>query len=95
MLLENKVCITTGAASPRGIGRAKASRFAKEGAKVVILDLDRAAADLGDDHLGISANVADEAAVGSAVSAGIERFGRIRLLAEVAPPCWTGLRLND
>jgi 2-hydroxycyclohexanecarboxyl-CoA dehydrogenase len=35
--LDNKVAVVTGAAS--GMGRATAIRFAKEGAKVVIADL--------------------------------------------------------
>ncbi len=53
MLLSDKVCIITGAASLRGIGRATARLFAQHGGKVVILDLDHgqaeaaAAADLG------------------------------------------------
>ena len=42
--LEGQVAIVTGAASPRGIGWATARRFADEGARVVVLDLDAAAA---------------------------------------------------
>src|SRR5215207_9935627 len=64
MLLSDKVCIITGAASARGIGRATARLFAQHGAKVVILDLDEAqardaAADLGQGHLGLACNVTD------------------------------------
>lgn len=89
MLLEDKVCIVTGAASERGIGRATARRFAEEGAKVVILDLDAAAAAaaaeaLGADHLGLAANVADEDAVAAAVAAVIARYGRIDVLVNNA-----------
>ena len=40
MLLKNDVALITGAGN--GIGRATAVRFAKEGAKVVIADLDEA-----------------------------------------------------
>jgi 3-oxoacyl-[acyl-carrier protein] reductase len=40
MLLENKVALITGAGN--GIGRATAVRFAQEGAKLVIADLDEA-----------------------------------------------------
>ncbi|HEX2729303.1 MAG TPA: SDR family NAD(P)-dependent oxidoreductase, partial [Rubrobacteraceae bacterium] len=40
--LEGKVAIVTGAAS--GIGRASAERFAVEGARVVIADLDESGA---------------------------------------------------
>lgn len=39
MLLENKVCIVTGAASLRSIGYATAELFAEHGAKVVVVDL--------------------------------------------------------
>ncbi len=57
MLLTDKVCLITGAASLRGIGRATAKLFASHGAKVVILDLDagqaeEAARSLGEGHLG-------------------------------------------
>jgi NAD(P)-dependent dehydrogenase (short-subunit alcohol dehydrogenase family) len=39
MLLENKVCIVTGAGSLRSIGYATAELFAEHGAKVVVVDL--------------------------------------------------------
>jgi NAD(P)-dependent dehydrogenase (short-subunit alcohol dehydrogenase family) len=39
MLLQDKVCIVTGAASLRGIGYATAELFAEHGAKVVVVDL--------------------------------------------------------
>jgi NAD(P)-dependent dehydrogenase (short-subunit alcohol dehydrogenase family) len=85
MLLQGKVAIITGAASARGIGRATAATFAQHGAKVVILDLDAAAArdaaaSLGEGHLGLAANVADEAQVNKAVAQVIEHFGRIDVL---------------
>ncbi|WP_397458989.1 SDR family NAD(P)-dependent oxidoreductase [Pseudomonas asplenii] len=82
MLLQDKVIIITGAASARGIGRATAGIFAAQGARVVILDLDEtaarnAAAELGEGHLGLAANVADEAQVNTAVQRAIEHYGRI------------------
>ena len=40
MLLTDRVAVISGAASPRGIGRATARLFAEHGARVVILDLD-------------------------------------------------------
>lgn len=39
MLLENKVCVITGAASLRSIGYATAELFAEQGARVVVVDV--------------------------------------------------------
>ena len=76
MLLSDKICIITGAASARGIGRATARLFAQHGAQVVILDLDEgqardAAADLGQSHLGLACNVTDKQACLSAAERAI------------------------
>ena len=89
MLLEGKIAVITGAASARGIGRATAQAFAAQGAKVAILDLDLqaardAAAQLGDGHLGLAANVADQAQVRDAVAAVLAHFGRIDVLVNNA-----------
>ncbi|MGN5478297.1 SDR family oxidoreductase [Cupriavidus basilensis] len=67
MLVENKVIIVTGAASPRGIGKATARALAAQGANVVILDLRledarSAAEELGARHLGLACDVTDKAA---------------------------------
>ncbi len=82
MMLENKVVIVTGAASPRGIGRATASALAAQGAKVVVLDLqqadaERAALELGEGHLGIACDVTDREACQRAAQATLEEYGRI------------------
>ena len=42
MKLENKVCIVTGGAS--GIGKAIAARFAREGGKIAVADVEIEAA---------------------------------------------------
>ncbi|WP_369991155.1 SDR family NAD(P)-dependent oxidoreductase [Pseudomonas xanthosomatis] len=89
MLLEGKIAIVTGAASARGIGRATAQAFAAHGAKVAILDLDlsaarAAASDLGAGHLGLAANVADEAQVRDAVAQVLAHYGRIDVLVNNA-----------
>lgn len=82
MMLENKVVIVTGAASPRGIGRATASALAAQGAKVVVLDLrqadaERAALELGAGHLGLACDVTDREACQLAARATLEKYGRI------------------
>src|SRR5215203_1781268 len=85
MLLSDKVCIITGAASARGIGRGTARLFAQQGARVVILDLDEgqardAAADLGQGHLGLACNVTDKQACLNAAERTIGEYGRIDVL---------------
>ncbi len=89
MLLNNRVAVITGAASPRGIGRAMAKIFAEHGAKVAILDLDAdasaaAAKEIGADHLGVACNVTDKAACERAAKAVLERFGQIDVLVNNA-----------
>ena len=89
MLLADKVCIVTGAASPRGIGRATAKLFAGEGARVVILDLDAgaaeaAAAELGEGHLGLACDVTDKAACEAAAAKALEALGGIDVLVNNA-----------
>lgn len=104
MLLGGKIAIVTGAASERGIGRATAKRFAEEGATVAIIDLDeraaqQAAAQLGNDHIGLGASVADEAAIATAIAAVITRYGRIDILvnnAGITQPVKTlGIKRED
>ena len=85
MLLSDKVCIITGAASARGIGRGTARLFAQHGARVVILDLDEgqardAATDLGQGHLGLACNVTDKQACLNAAERTIGEYGRIDVL---------------
>ena len=82
MLLDSKVVIVTGAASPRGIGKATAKALAAQGAKIVILDLKKedaesAARDLGEDHLGLACNVTDKEACLAAAKAVIEKYGHV------------------
>ena len=82
MLLDNKTIIVTGAASPRGIGKATACALAAHGARIAILDLRRedaeaAAAELGTNHLGLACDVTDRDACVAAARATLERYGRI------------------
>lgn len=89
MLLRGKTAIITGAASPRGIGLATARRFAAEGARVAILDIDGPAAEeaarglepaVGGPHLGLALDVTDQQACIGAVDAVIAKFGQIDIL---------------
>jgi NAD(P)-dependent dehydrogenase (short-subunit alcohol dehydrogenase family) len=84
MLLAGKTAIISGAASPRGIGLATARLFARHGARVAILDRDRAAGDvaasLGEGHLGIVVDVTDRAGCAAAVAEVIETFGQVDIL---------------
>ena len=89
MQLKDQVAIVTGGASLRGIGWATAKRFADEGARVVILDIDAAAAEqaaraIGPQHLGLACDVRDEAACKSAVQQVLDAFGRIDSLVNNA-----------
>lgn len=86
MRLKDKIALVTGGA--RGIGLACARAFAREGAAVVIADVNgdgaRASADeiakTGARTLALAVNVADPASVQAMVAAVIEKFGRIDIL---------------
>ena len=85
MLLKDKVVIITGGAGLNGLGFATARQMAQQGAKVAILDLDRAqpaaaAAQLGEGHLGLVADVTDKASCEAAAAAVLQAFGRIDTL---------------
>lgn len=78
--IEGKVAIVTGGAS--GIGAGTVRRFAEEGARVVVADIQvdagkRLAADLGDAARFIEVDVADEHAVAAAVDLAVAEFGRL------------------
>ena len=85
MLLQGKTAIITGGAGPRGIGFATAKTFVAQGGRVAILDLDgegakRAAAELGDGHIGLSCNVTDRADCQRAVDEVLAAFGHLDIL---------------
>jgi NAD(P)-dependent dehydrogenase (short-subunit alcohol dehydrogenase family) len=89
MLLKGKVAIITGAASPRGIGKAMARTFAEHGAKVVIADLSREAAeaaaqDLGAEHLGLACDVTRKADCERVAAETISRYRAIDILVNNA-----------
>src|SRR5512146_2052175 len=89
MLLEDRCCVVTGAASKRGLGMATAKLFASEGARVAILDLDpeqakAAAAEVGNQHIGLACNVTDLRQCKSAIDEVLGAFGRIDVLVNNA-----------
>jgi NAD(P)-dependent dehydrogenase (short-subunit alcohol dehydrogenase family) len=88
-LLENRVAVVTGAASPRGIGRATARLFAAHGARVALLDINAdaaasAAAEIGREHVGLACDVTDAEACLAAAEEVLARFGRIDALVNNA-----------
>ena len=90
MRLQDKVAVITGAAS--GIGLEIARTFAREGAKIVIADLNQAGADAaaasldptGERALGVAMDVTDEAQVEAGMARAVAAFGRIDILVSNA-----------
>ncbi len=90
MKLKDKVCIVTGAAS--GIGKEIAITYAREGAKVVIADLNKAAAQAtaaelsgqGCAAMAVGADVTDEAQVNAAVAEVVAAWGGVDVLVSNA-----------
>ena len=86
MRLKDKVALITGGAG--GIGRATALRFAQEGARLVVSDLDEAAlhetarliTDGGGQAVAVAGNVTARADVQKMVDAATSQFGRLDIL---------------
>ena len=98
MKLHGKIAVVTGAS--RGIGKAIAAGFAREGARVVlaarsevkregglegtIYETAKVIEDLGGEALPVRCDVTDEASVGAMVQAALSRFGRVDILVNNA-----------
>ena len=90
MKLDGKVAMVTGAAS--GIGKEVARTFAREGAHVVIADLNlqqaQAAAEeigkAGPKALGLAMDVTDEQGVNRGIEATVSKFGKIDVIVSNA-----------
>ena len=90
MQLKDKVAFITGSAS--GIGKEIATLFASEGARIVIADLNKEAADAtaaelratGAQAMGVAVDVTDEAQVNASVEEAARAFGGIDILVSNA-----------
>ncbi|HTZ57453.1 MAG TPA: SDR family NAD(P)-dependent oxidoreductase [Acidobacteriaceae bacterium] len=86
MRLNNQIAVITGAGA--GLGKAVALRYAAEGARVVIAEVDAAAGcaaekeihDAQGDAFFVATDVAEETEVRAMVKAALERYGRIDIL---------------
>ncbi|GAB3934914.1 3-oxoacyl-ACP reductase [Kribbella albertanoniae] len=88
--LEGRVAVVTGGAS--GIGLATVRRFAAEGAKVVIGDVDPAAGKVAADEVGglfVATDVTDQAAVENLFQQAFDTYGSVDIAfnnAGISPP---------
>lgn len=90
MRLEGKVAIVTGSA--RGIGKATAVKFVKEGAKVVVCDVNidqvketvEELKAMGGEVIGLKLDVTDRENVAKLISDTVETFGKLDILVNNA-----------
>ncbi|MFD2443843.1 SDR family oxidoreductase [Bacillus sp. CGMCC 1.16607] len=90
MRLQNKIAVVTGAAS--GMGKAIAILYAKQGAKVVVSDINIEAANLtveeiksnGGEAIAIMANVAKEADIQNLIDTTVNTYGTLDILVNNA-----------
>ena len=88
MRLKDKVALITGSGSEGGIGRASALKFAREGAKVVSVDIQQDENEKtvelvqagGGTAIAVQANVTDSQAVHEMIAEAIETYGRLDIL---------------
>jgi len=98
--LSGKVFVVTGAS--RGLGLATATALVADGARVVLAARDAgavqaAAAQLGDDAMGVAADLADPATADRLVAAATDAYGRVdgALISVGGPPPGPALALDD
>ncbi len=87
MRLENKTAVITGAGS--GFGEGMAKRFALEGAKIVVADIngdeaERVAAEIGDAAIAVTADVSRFSDTEKMINAAVENFGSLDILVNNA-----------
>ncbi|MEA4854399.1 MAG: SDR family NAD(P)-dependent oxidoreductase [Christensenella sp.] len=89
---NDQVVIVTGSGSPKGIGRTIALEFARQGAKLVIADINEegiketvaAVKNEGAQAMGIILNVTDKSSVDHMVETILDKWGRIDVLVNNA-----------
>ncbi len=101
--LSGKIAVVTGGAS--GLGLETARALAAQGASVALIDVDgdgvtRAAESIGDEAIGLVADISDTEAITAAVDRAAESFGRIDIvmagagivgggmILDIDPPRW-------
>ena len=78
---EGQVVIVTGSGSPKGIGRTIAQTFAKQGATVVLTDINQAGVEANAKEIeAMGGNICDKASVDALIADVLEKFGRIDVL---------------
>lgn len=87
MRLKDKVAIVTGAAS--GFGEGIAKRYAEEGAKVVVADLnmkgaERVAGEIGDNAVWVQTDVSLKQEIDAMVAVAMSSFGRVDIMVNNA-----------
>lgn len=90
--LRGKTAVVTGAAAPRGIGRATALRLCEEGVRLVLNDvnaaeLDAFAAELGmrgGEAVAVAGDIAEAATAERLVDAALRTYGRLDILVNNA-----------
>ncbi|WP_077033453.1 SDR family NAD(P)-dependent oxidoreductase [Pelomonas sp. KK5] len=100
-LLRDKVALITGAGN--GIGRGVARRFAREGAVVVIAEIDERTGpavaaecvELGARALFVRTDVTDKASIEAAIAAAVEAFGGLDILVNNAFVPTPNVKLED
>jgi len=102
-ILKGRVAIITG--SGQGIGEAAAKLFAKEGAKVVVTDLDQKKSDAvaenirssGGDAISIPGNVTDPDFPKKLIQGTIDKYGKLHIIVNNAGYTWDGViqRMSD
>ena len=87
MRLNNKITLVTGAGS--GFGRGIAARFAEEGAKVVVADINEESAknvagEIGDSAIAVVADVSKNSDVEAMIQQSVAQWGRLDILVNNA-----------